>query len=175
MQWDTAAYYSFSTIAQTLAGGLGLLAAFVIIRTTTLSQALRAYADQHYREVGARNEHTQAYFAGDLPKLLELYRIAQDESKTKNPGGWPNMNDRQLAVLGHAQSAIDARGSLLRHVARVLYLSVGVIALAIASLPLTPTLVQRPTVLCALLGLQVVGAIVSLVWYVFIVTTTLRE
>src|SRR5512133_3680231 len=131
MLWETAAYYTFSTVAQTLAGALGLLGAFVIIRTTTLGQLIRADAEDLYRNVGrvgGNNEASAAFLACDWPRLVSLYRQAHDATNDR----WQGWNERHLTVLAHAEQSLKARSGLLTRVARALGLSVAVMGGAIA-------------------------------------------
>src|SRR2546425_220181 len=72
----TALYYTFSTVAQALAGAVGLLAAFAVLRLSGLDQLLRDEAEHIKYGVGqtVRQEAITLVSTGRIKEFLNLCR-----------------------------------------------------------------------------------------------------
>jgi hypothetical protein len=74
----TAIYYTFSTIAQSLAGAVGLLAAFAVLRLSNLDLLLREEVDRIKMEPTPewprRAEALTLASTGRYPEFLAVYR-----------------------------------------------------------------------------------------------------
>jgi hypothetical protein len=110
---DTTRYYTFSRISQTLAGALGLLAAFVIIRISAFNLLLHDHARDLYASVGGDELARQHY--GDKPALLKWFRDKHEEVKQQGGTGNPPrpfLDTRLEAVLTEAEAMLQERRPL---------------------------------------------------------------
>jgi hypothetical protein len=83
--WSTTVYYTFSTVSQTLAGAVGLLAAFIIIRLGSLRAALHEKAvifnqTVDHGDPALEQEAYRLFAKGDDAALVRLCR--------SQPGHW---------------------------------------------------------------------------------------
>jgi hypothetical protein len=141
---DNAVYYTFSTIAQTLAGAIALLAAFGLYRFQILSKALETHAkdlrEQYSEEVDL--VRTNSYIVkGDFHKFLDYL--------TKHPidvTGSDEMDAYIADSLSQLKRLLRFKRSLLRHFYFAIALTVMLITVSIFILMVTPTLALHPDV-----------------------------
>jgi len=175
---DTTLYYTFSTIAQTLAGALGLVAAFTVIRISAFNQLLHNHADDLYVSAEADEVVTRHYIRGDKPALFKCYRAKHEEIKQRGGTGnppQPYLNVRQEAILTESEAMLASKASLLADTGSALLVSVGVILACFLCLAVANWLKAVPMVAYASLVLVVAGAAYCLWSYVKLLRKALRE
>ncbi len=171
--WSNTVYYTFSTISQTLAGAVGLLAAFVIIRLGAIRAAL------HEKAVIINNTVDH----GDPALEQEAYRLfAKGEDATlvrlcrSQPGHWNAIIYGQHVSGAHLPIA----ERLLAHMQSVLvrlWIALGLTALSILGsvfvLSIAPIVLARG-VHREVLVVGVIATLVCLVSYVEAIRHGLR-
>jgi hypothetical protein len=151
--FDTALYYTFSTISQTLAGALGLLAAFVITRAASLNDLIAERARQVHDSVQSTADAEKAYVDGDLGRYLEITRTRVG----KSVGNMPNqraLDGNEERMLAAGEQAYNRRRRLIASTRGALVWSIGAILYSLAGLVATPFLTSFRLVaaLLAVLG-----------------------
>jgi hypothetical protein len=138
----TSLYYTLSTISQTLAGALGLFAAFMIIRIGAFNQLIHERMAELYAELNYADQALgQARARGDAKAVFDFYRAHQE--KARPTGGFGNpprmpLNASQELRLSEGESMVQRKASLLRDVGYALLASAVTIAGCFAGLALTP-------------------------------------
>jgi hypothetical protein len=166
---DTAVYYTFSTISQTLAGAIALLAAFVLYRLQSLNAEIHVSAN-HLRTFASGNtRHWMdiALLEGRDDKILTLAGAAE-------PGTFAGIGGEQIKASQTRLAAVRAhKGELSNRFWTALALTVPLVAFSVAVLSITPVL-ARP--------LQTIALAVGVVWswaclasYVFVVKSALAD
>lgn len=150
---DTALYYTFSTIAQTLAGAIALLSAFVLYQLQSLHKEMEEksgtvicqYNDEHRKILQDYENHGQydELFEYVLKHPLDSNQIT-DHIKS---------SQERLGVL------VQSKKSLMADFRFSLFLTVGLIAASIIVLSVTPIL----NTLCSVVFLTF---IIGIVWFI---------
>jgi hypothetical protein len=135
---DTALYYTLSTVSQTLAGALGMLAAFLAIRITALEAALRAdLAELEARtagpSVGVRPE------SGSVAETLAGWRLRF------STGDFERGSSYGALLLRRAEQGQESKATLLREAQWAFILSAAVMVGCFVGLASTPWLGQVAT------------------------------
>ncbi len=166
---DTAVYYTFSTIAQTLGGAIALLAAFVLYRFQLLNSEIEASA-AHLRGFASGNtRHSMdiALLEGRHDKILTL-------AGTAEPGTFAHVGQEHIKASQIRLAALQThRASVLGRFVIALVLTVTLIGFAVLALSLTPAL-ARAQVLGAFLAVGVTWCWACLVSYVLVVRSALE-
>ena len=133
---DSALYYTFSTIAQTLAAAVALLAAFVLYRLQTLNS-----------EIEERSDRVLQHYGGDDRRVLEKLHVGGrfDEvlsySKRMEPKGTATeVVDRARPRLAEL---LGIKRGMLRWFRLSLVLTLGLIALSVGVLAATPAILDH--------------------------------
>jgi hypothetical protein len=154
---SNAFFYSFSTIAQTLAGAIALLGAFVLYRL----QAIRAQVEDDSLRISLL--YGSSAEAADLAAseaIQSLHRqtkhreVLEFVSRTPIPAGVYRA-DTERARLG---VNLELQQKLLRTFAVSLFLTVGLITVSVGALAAAPAIIERP------LGLVVLR--VAIAWFI---------
>jgi hypothetical protein len=175
--FDTSLYYTLSTIAQTLAGALGLLAAFMVIRLTAPNQLLRDHARQLY-EAGADNLVRSYYARGDHAALFAWYRARFEEVRAKGGTGNPPrqfLNPGQETVLTEAEQILATKSALVAQTRHALFASAAVILGCFFSLATVHWLKTTPVMAAGIMILILGGATYCLWCYLRLLKKALRE
>lgn len=135
---DTVLYYTFSTIAQALAGGIALLGAFVLYRfqilAGTMDQASQYLCETFYnrdrRDLIDGIE--QAHFKADYGNVCEIAtQYLEDGIDPRTIGMYRSTRTR-------LRSMVDLRRTLTDSFNRILWPTVGLIVASVLVLILTP-------------------------------------
>ena len=160
---ETALYYTLSTVSQTLAGALGMLAAFLALRVSVVDASIRAGLDELHKRTGALDLGK----GGSTHEAVEKWRewIAQ-------PHG---------ALAATIRDAFDRaswnqrlRDALLRGARRAFVTSAGVMAACFVGLAAAPWLGCSAWRGVPVFVLAIAGGVVCLVWYGRIVGAALK-
>jgi hypothetical protein len=158
----TALYYTLSTISQTLAGALGLFAAFMIIRISAFNQLIYERMAELYAELNYADQTLgQARARGDAKAVFVFYRAHQE--KARPTGGFGNpprmpLNASQELRLSEGEAMVQRKESLLRSVGYALVASAVTIAACFAGLALTPVAGDGAVAVAALVVAVLLGA-----------------
>jgi len=121
-------YYTFSTIAQTLAGAIGLLGAFVLFRLQALNNDIDERGGQIasvLRSVTDPTKVRQLLHQRDFRQLLQILGDAKIP-----PGVYqPTWEQARLPIL------LDSRDRLVRLFAIAFFLTLGLIMASVIALP----------------------------------------
>ncbi len=165
-------FYTFSTISQTLAGAIALLAGFVLYRLQLLNTDIGNLAERLAGWVDLIIQHKSdelpghaLFLEGKYSQLLELANQATIPQGNYYPA--KTERERLGALLSH-------KASFVRHFYISLYLTAGLIAVSIFALIKTPCLSATCWASWVLAGaaLWFAGCILSYVW---LLHTVFRE
>ena len=171
---ETALYYTLSTVSQTLAGAMSLLAAFVVIRLSALDASITARVRYLYEFVGGDMTMLRESLKADGgKKMLAWYRDQFDKevaaAAAEHPARGANWNSRTESHLAEGEAMQGTKERLVRHMVLALELTVAVIGFALLGLLLGPFLVSDSAAYWAVCGAAVTGAIATLALYVKLV------
>jgi hypothetical protein len=165
-------FYTFSTVAQTLAGAIGLLAAFVLFRLQSLNAEIESIGERlagwveqvsqqapqqtvglKARRLHARGEHTELLtIANRIEVPTGFYQAAVERER-----------------LPHL---LAGKASLVRHFGLALCLTVGLVTVSVLLLTVTPRVAASPWA-CWVLAAAAIWftgcmlSYVALLWKVF--------
>lgn len=166
---ETTLYYTFSTIAQTLAGAIALLGAFILYRLQKLNNGL----DDHAKFI--RKQYSEAedlvflnsfIVKGEYKKFLK-YTAAKPLNAITDEGSY--LTDVQSKM----QELLTLRKSLIRSFTISLFLTVSLIGASVIALALTPNLNARSNVRSGSLLLAILWFLACLVSYVSLLRKSL--
>lgn len=157
---DTALYYTFSTIAQTLAGALAVLVAFALFRVARLDEAITRGQDELLRY-------------SQWPMRWEALRIGGLEALEKDLGA-PVTEPHLRIAYREASIAAGLRPRVLGALRIALGATVVDIGLCFIALPFTPILVRRPGLAGTTAGLAVALGLLCLVLYWRLIATMVK-
>jgi len=165
---ETAVYYTFSTISQTLGSAIALLAAFVLYRLQLSNAEIQAIADD-FRTRATGNLRVwmeKAYFAGDPEKVLDL-------ASTRDQGGITGLGDDQVrASQERLRDLRMHRATLVRRFGVSLLLTVVLIGFSMLALSITPR-VEKAGISGELLSIGLLWSWLCLASYVLVVKSAL--
>ena len=175
---DNTLYYTFSTISQTLAGALGLLAAFMITRVSAFNHLIAERVKELYDWVGGEQDMMRNYLHGNAEAVLHFYRTTHDRVKREGGTGNPTqpfLNSRQEAQLIAAEGMIERKKKLLAGTRDSLLLSAATILFSLVCLIVTPYLHKHAAWTYTASVLGVAGAAVCMASYVKLIMIALKE
>jgi hypothetical protein len=175
---DNTLYYTFSTISQTLAGALGLLAAFIIIRIGAFNLLLHDHARDLYESVGGDAIARQHYVRGDKPALFKWFRDRHEEVRKQDGTGnppQPFLDAHHELVLTEAEAMLGRKAAVTKDTTRALFVSAIEIFACFAALAIAHWLKTIPCLAYILLVLILAGAASCLGLYVQLLRRALRE
>jgi len=169
---ENTLYYTFSTIAQTLAGAIALLGAFILYRLQKLNNGLDDHAKfirKQYSEEEDLVFLNSFIVKGEYKKFLKYTRAkpvaagaAQDEEQSY-------LTDVQAKM----QELLVLRKSLIRSFSVSLLLTVSLIGSSVIALAVTPILNARSDVRSASLVLAIVWFFACLISYIALLRKSL--
>lgn len=173
---DTALYYTLSTVSQTLAGAMGVLAAFVLIRLSALNSAIAERVRYLYENLqGDLHIYRESLGVGGGEKVLAQFRAQFDkevkDSAAEHRQREQGFNNRTEAHLLEGEAMLASRRRLLEDTTRSVIATVVVIGVALIGLLFGPALLVSPTLYWIVCGGAVVGAVGVLGWYIKLVKT----
>jgi len=135
---ETALYYTFSTIPQTLAAALAILGAFLLSHLAHVNTEL----GEHLRDLKTRygdddtTRDLQALWSrGDVEDLLRYF----SEDRLQRLG-----KEIRAFRLDRAHTLVRHRAALMYNVESVSTISVATIVASLIVIPLTPTIIGLP-------------------------------
>jgi hypothetical protein len=155
----TSLYYTFSTIAQALAGALAVLVAFTLFRLAKLDEAIKDGRGGliGYTHFSDRQKHWEALLADDAEGLEKSL-------------GAPVPDAGMRMVFHEAFVAAGLRPRILGSLRIALGATATDIAICFIALPLIPILACRPIFVWGVGGGAVVLGIVCLWFYLRLIT-----
>jgi hypothetical protein len=163
---DTTLYYTFSTIAQALAGAVAFLGAFVLFRLQSIAHQLRLSADLLSQTWLGDDELQRASAVGDFGAFVDR---AEHLYRQPIPSGWKPKHQAALVAM---RSSWTKRGQILARLKNALLFNGVVMALAVAVVASVTRLTEPLWLAAAVLVVGVAAfvgsllAIGSLVWSV---------
>lgn len=133
---ETTLYYTFSTISQTLAGAVALLAGFVLYRFQALNAEMDTSAKLVFTSaIGhVRDQMNRAMLGGDLVKVLELASTAHREDFVGiGEGEIGGIQERLRFVLARRQEIYD-------RMIQSLFVTMALVGFSVLVLSTTPNL-----------------------------------
>jgi len=153
---ETALYYTLSTISQTLAGALGMLAAFLALRVSSLDATVRtALTELDQRAPGGPAVEARPA-SGSVRETLSAWR---------RRFGDPLGGGYLITVLQQAEHLHQARETLLREARGALVVSACVMAICFVGLACTPWLGGDPWRAVPAFTMTIVAGAGCLLWY----------
>jgi hypothetical protein len=165
---ETSLYYTLSTVSQTLAGALGMLAAFLALRVAALEAVFRANISELETRSGMINAEVRPPSGGDAD-TLEGWRKHFSERDLTTGNSW------NVQLFRRAERNLTAKRGLLRHAVLAFIVSATVMALCFVGLAITPWLSDSTSRAEAAAGFAVVGGIACLVGFGWIVRAALLD
>jgi hypothetical protein len=168
-----ALFYTFSTIAQALAGAITLLAAFVLYRL----QSLRAeIADDSEHISGTYSVAASRYDANIAEQIRLLYREGRHAEVLAFRSATPPSPEIYAAELEQIRlrANLDRYSKLLRAFTMSLALTVGLIAASVIALALSPKLLETSCRAIIALGVGVAWFCLCLLTYVSVIRETVK-
>ena len=153
---ENTLYYTFSTIAQSLAGAVAFLGAFVLFRLQSIAQQLRASADLLSQTWLGDDELQRSGAVGDFAAFVDR---AESLVKQPIPSGW---KPKHQAALTGMRASWTKRGKILARLKGALLFTGLVMALAVVALASVTALASRVWVSVLVLAAGVVAFIASL-------------
>jgi len=161
----TTLYYTFSTIAQSLAGAVGLLAAFVVLHLSQLNQRLQAEADLCKLSVGPNPAVQQrAITLCNTGQMAEFWALCRENYQVVDA----SIRDSRLPW---AETLLRERGLILDRLRRALMITAGAIVMSVAALSATPWIARHPCIAVSALVAGVSLVLLSVVLYVNVLRT----
>ena len=152
---SNALYYTFSTIAQTLAGAMALLAAFLLYRLQTLNQSIEKDAERI--SIALAPYHGRAH---------EMLRGREYNELLKAAEYIPQGQARPEAESARLSTLLRTKQNLLRRFKIALYLTASLITLSIAVLVATPYLSTFQLAVYTVFASGLIGFVACIVSYI---------
>jgi hypothetical protein len=167
---ENALYYTLSTIAQTLAGSLAVLVAFVLFRLTQLDSDLDK-ARAVLRGKIENDDHYEAAVMGLItegPDAMQDYVLETCQFSLKKQSGWE--------VFGPAHRAAKSRPVVQQRLFEALKYSLPTIGLCFVALPLIPLIKSLPSLVgWGVMAIAVLLGLISLGLYWELIKSTVVE
>ncbi|MBA7573342.1 hypothetical protein ES708_15138 [subsurface metagenome] len=170
---ETALYYVYSTIAQTLAGAFGILGAFTLFHLQGIHQSIKGTCSVIY------NSSSNPSGLIRLPFLREDWRSFLD-----------NLNNYQMSFLLCGivtidkelyellkcilKSDLEYRKAVIKNIKAIIYLTAVAITLSLIALPLVPKLVRYARCSGLLLSATTVISIGCVYYYTQIISRAIN-
>lgn len=168
---ENTLYYTFSTIAQTLAGAIALLGAFILYRLQKVNSGLDDHAKfirKQYSEEEDLVFLNSFIVKGEYKKFLKYIR-----AKAANVSTDQEEQSYLTDVQAKMQELLAFRKSLIRRFTVSLFLTVSLIGASVIALAATPSINARSDLRSASLGLAIVWFLACLVSYVSLLRKSL--
>ncbi len=172
---ETTLYYTFSTIAQTLAGAFGILGAFVLYRLQGVNNTTKEMAEIFNKVYYAfKNHFYDSYYVEYWDDYIsEMEKFYKECFLPGVPDEVSGVHKTQFAAnLSLFKRNLKAKKMILKRVKIALFVTVISIALSLIALPLIPGYVGSETILY-LLVLALFNSILCLGLYAGIVMVSL--
>ena len=174
---ETALYYTYSTIAQTLAGAFGILGAFTLFKLQSIQQSClgicRMFMDRHKRhgatlgelELSYKHENWEMFYTElnrykgvDMKILLNNYAVVTGEV---------------LLTLNLLKQNIDNKKMIIKKIKCSATITALTIALSLIVLPFSTKISQYETITMFLIFLTIILSILCIFSYKGLIITAL--
>lgn len=169
---QSALFYSLSTVAQTLAGAMGLLGAIVLF---ALQESTRSIERAATKLTELPHPSVSSLYLRHLLTRRSFHEIARRYGELLEPGGSSETSTEGLVNYATLTWELDHDNALRRAFWIALVASGIVIAFSLVCCPLTPQLAANPRVGHAVLGADAVGAVACLIMYGILLRVMLRS
>jgi len=181
----TTLYYTYSTIAQTLAGAFGIIGAFVLFRLQGLNQSIREFATAAWHNLGRtsqqgdmkipfKTQNWEGFLAAIEDSALSKRRF---ESGAETRTLWDFVVEKK-DFLRHRESlrrTLKTKGDVMLQLKLVARWTALTIILSLVLLPLSPTLASYARVSILLLGIATGMTINCIRHYMSLISRALTE
>jgi hypothetical protein len=157
-----AIYYTLSTIAQTLAGSLAVLVAFVLLQLSRIEDAI----------IQGRADLQSRYTAWE--KMWDTLRVDGLAGLDKVSSGRIDQ-PRLRAAYHEAHIGWRIRPQIIRRLQVALGFTITDIALCFVALPFTPHIARSPWIAWTILGLAVLLGLISLGLYIWLIAAMVKR
>jgi len=154
---SNALYYTFSTIAQTLAGAMALLAAFLLYRLQVLNRAIDSDAERISSAL--KPYHGRA---DEMLRSQEYVALLRAAEKGYFPQGNPPVQQERERLT----RLLHTKKSLMRRFKIALYLTAGLITFSIVALVATPQIMSSLALTYTIFALGLLGFVACMLSYI---------
>jgi hypothetical protein len=165
---ENALFYTFSTIAQTLAAAIALLGAFALYRLQTIRAVLDDLA----------GTAMQPYLPDETARKLQAegaYIALLDHLSNTQPRNPKEANEpRQVATRNTLRAHVETMSFIRRSLTWALGLTGAAIVGAVTVLAFTPRIAVQPTITCAVFVVGIALFATCIVLYAMLVVRSLR-
>ncbi len=161
---SNAVYYTFSTVAQTLAGAIALLAAFVLYRLQSVNQVL-------VRD-GERVAVPLAQLEPKANEMVELGKF-QDLLDAANNADYPPGHGQAKIERARLAASLHTHTVLVEEFRFALYLTAATIVYAVAALVFAPIILRSSIVSGAVLAVGLLAFIWCIIRYVVVLRSSI--
>jgi len=169
---QTALFYSLSTVAQTLAGAMGLLGAIVLFALQETSRSIERAATK-LTEVP--HQAVNSLYLRHLLTRRSFHEIARHYGELLEPGGSSETSTEGLVHYATLTWELDHDNALRRTFWIALVASGIVITFSLICGALTPELSAHPRLGQVVLWVNALGAVSCLIMYGFLLRVMLRS
>ena len=156
---ETALYYTFSTIAQTLAAGIAILGAFALYRLQSINAEIAERSSTIARVSvgvhghGVRELHVHGRFEDVLESTEDI-----------DPSATAELNYQVTAARVRLATLLTQRKSLRRYLSVAFWLSAGLLTSALVVLATAPAVASIP-------GAPSVAVTIGITWFLLCLAT----
>lgn len=164
---ENALFYTFSTIAQTLAAAIALLGAFVLYRLQSLSAEIEDAAGSAIQYYLPNDEVHQLIVKKDYVALVTLLDTIQPPANEA-----PETVKRHIAAL---RSLVPLKIQLRFLLKVSLSLTILLIVASVVVLATTPLIAASSSIACTVFGVGVAAFIACLILYALLISKAINE
>ncbi len=176
---QTALFYTYSTIAQTLAGAFGILGAFMLFKLQSINNSIEGVCSIIYTGILTGSGRSSAKEEVRIPYVQQKWYEFYDAIKDRPfpdlfSGGTRQIPDNEFETCrDKLKEALSQRSSIVRLLKSTLWITLIAISLSIVLLPLVPVLDKYFLVSCILVVITIILSMVCIVRYVNLVIKAL--
>ncbi len=166
-------YYTYSTIAQTLAGAFGILGAFVLFRLQGINQKLKTICSFIYN--GASDQHPCIRIPFAQENWDDFYKVIENRVLTDIVYNRFNIDQSDFDNYKEAlKKKLELKEKITKKAHKTLRLTLFPIALSLLCLPISPLLSQYSIVSLVVLAIAIAASIKCLFLYLSLVGDALE-
>ena len=169
---QSALFYSFSTVAQTLAGAMGLLGAIVLFALQESTRSIERAATQ-LTEI--QHDAVSPLYLRHILARRSFHEIARLYGELLQPGASSETSTDVLVHYATLTWELDHDNALRRAFWIALVASGIVVACSLVGIPFTPELSANQRLGRSVLGADVLGAVSCLIMYGVLLRVMLRS
>ena len=168
---ENALFYTFSTIAQTLAAAIAILGAFVLYRLQSLSAEIEDAALTAIQPYLPNDEVNRLRAENDYAALVTLLGTIQPTVNKASEVAIPFVASKRAAL----PALLALRAQLHRLLRASLSFTVVLIAASVIVLATTPLIAASANITCTTFGVGVVAFVACLILYARLIVKALHE